>query len=67
MKRGQCREDAGDDIKAGYEYYKDNWRKKDDTLSKVAFDVSEELGKVAEGIGKAAEGIGGTIKDMFKK
>jgi Zn-dependent protease with chaperone function len=67
LKRGLYRENVRDDIKAGYEYYKDTWRNKDDTVSRVAFDVSEELGKVAEGLGKAAEGIGGTIKDMFKK
>jgi hypothetical protein len=36
-------------------------------LSKVAFDVSEEIGKVAEGLGKAAEEIGDTLKDIFKK
>jgi Zn-dependent protease with chaperone function len=67
LKRGLYQGTTQDDIKAGYEYYKDAWKNKDDTLSKVAFDVSEELGKVAEGIGKAAEGIGETIKDIFKK
>ncbi|MDR2304229.1 MAG: M48 family metallopeptidase [Treponema sp.] len=67
LKIGMSRENTQDDIKAGYKYYKDTWKNNDDTISKVAFDVSEELGKVAEGLGKAAEGIGGTIKDMFKK
>ncbi|MDR2434538.1 MAG: M48 family metallopeptidase [Treponema sp.] len=67
LKRGLYRGDVRDDVKAGYEYYKDTWKNKDDTISRVAFDVSEELGKVAEGLGKAAEGIGETIRDMFKK
>jgi Zn-dependent protease with chaperone function len=67
LKRGLYQENARDDIKAGYEYYKDSWKNRDDTLSKVAFDVSAEFGKVAEGIGKAAEGIGGSIKDIFTK
>jgi Zn-dependent protease with chaperone function len=67
LKRGLYHGNTQDDMKAGYEYYKETWKNKDDTLSKVAFDVTEELGKVAEGLGKAAEGIGGTIKDIFKK
>ena len=67
LKRGLHQADVNEDIKAGYEYYKGTWKNKDDTLSKVASDVSEELGKVAEGIGKAAEGIGDTIKDIFRK
>jgi hypothetical protein len=67
LKRGLCREDPRDDIKAGYAYYKDTWKNKDDTIARVASDVGDELGKVAEGLGKAAEGIGGAIKDMFKK
>jgi hypothetical protein len=67
LKRGLYQENTQDDIKAGYEYYKGAWKNKDDTISKAAFDVSEEFGKVAEGLGKAVEGIGGTIKDMLKK
>jgi Zn-dependent protease with chaperone function len=67
LRRDLYQGNTQDDMKAGYEYYKDSWKGKDDTLSRIAFDVSEELGKVAEGIGKAAEGIGGTIKDILKK
>jgi hypothetical protein len=40
-------------------------------LSRVAYDVSEEIGKLAgglaDGIGKAAEGIGGSLHDMLNK
>jgi Zn-dependent protease with chaperone function len=67
LRRGLYQGNTRDDMKAGYEYYKDAWKEKDDTLSRVAFDVSEELGKVADGIGRAAEGIGGTLKDILKK
>jgi hypothetical protein len=67
LRRGVYQGSTQEDIKAGYEYYQNTWKNKDDTLSKVAFDVGEELGKVAEGLGKAAEGIGETIKDISKK
>jgi Zn-dependent protease with chaperone function len=67
LRRSLYQGNTQEDMKAGYEYYRETWKNKDDTLSKVAFDVSEEIGKVAEGLGKAAEGIGGTIMDIFKK
>ncbi|MDR0584693.1 MAG: M48 family metallopeptidase [Treponema sp.] len=67
LRRGLHQANTNEDIRAGYEYYKETWKNKDDTLSKVASDVGEELEKVVEGIGRAAEGIGDTIKDIFRK
>jgi hypothetical protein len=57
FEKGPVPENTRDDIKDGYEYYKGIRKNKDDTISRVAFDVGEELGKVAEGIGE-------TLKDM---
>jgi Zn-dependent protease with chaperone function len=58
LKRGLYQDNANENIKAGYEYYKGTVTNSDDTLSNIINDVGE-------GIGKAAEEIGRNIKDIF--
>jgi Zn-dependent protease with chaperone function len=59
QKKGAYQENVNEDIKSGYEYYKETIKSGDDTLSNIVNDVGE-------GIGKAAEEINKTIKSIFK-
>jgi Zn-dependent protease with chaperone function len=58
LKRGLYQDNMGENMKAGYEYYKETVKSGDDTLSNI-------INNVGEGIGKAAEEIGRNLKDMF--
>jgi Zn-dependent protease with chaperone function len=58
LKRGLHRENVKDDVKGGYEYYKGTMRNNDDSLSNLANNIGD-------GIGKAAEGIYKTVKNIF--
>jgi Zn-dependent protease with chaperone function len=59
LKRGLYQEKVNENIKGGYEYYKETVKSSDDTLSNI-------VNNVGEGIGKAAEEINKTIKNIFK-
>jgi hypothetical protein len=58
LKRGLYQDKAGENIKAGYEYYKETVKSGDDTLSNIS-------NIVGGGIGKAAEEIGRGLKNIF--
>ncbi len=57
-RKNNSENDVKEDIKSGFEYYKDSFNKKDDPLSDIINDVGE-------GIGKAAGDIGKKINDFF--
>jgi hypothetical protein len=56
-KRG-AQANAGDNIKGGYDYYKDAVKRSDDPLAGI-------INNVGEGFEKAAENLGGMIKDIL--
>jgi Zn-dependent protease with chaperone function len=59
LKKGLYRENVQENIKGGYDYYKETVKGSDDTLSNM-------VNNVGEGIGKAAEELHKTIKNIFK-
>lgn len=59
IKRDYSTSNVNDDIKAGFEYYKETFKENDDPLSKIVVNVSE-------GIEKAAGDLGEKLKDLFK-
>ena len=58
LKRGFYQENVNENMKAGYEYYRETVKSGDDTLSNI-------INNVGDGIGKAAEEIGRNLKDFF--
>ncbi|MDR2257729.1 MAG: hypothetical protein LBE14_01120, partial [Treponema sp.] len=58
LKRGLHQENVNENMKAGYEYYRETVKSGDDTLSNI-------INNVGDGIGKAAEEIGKNLKDFF--
>ena len=58
LKRGLYRENMNEDIKGGYDYYKETMSGNDDALSNI-------VNNIGEGIGKAAEGIYKTVKNIL--
>ena len=67
LRRGVYESNAQEEVKEGFNYYKETWRSKDDVISHVAADITDELGKLAEGLGKVTEGLGNSLKDALKK
>jgi Zn-dependent protease with chaperone function len=59
FKKGLYRENVNENIKGGYEYYRETMRNNDDTLSNI-------VNNVGEGIGKAADELNKTLKNIFK-
>jgi hypothetical protein len=59
FKRGLYRENVNENIKGGYEYYRETMKNNDDTLSNI-------VNNVGEGIGKAADELNKTLKNIFK-
>jgi Zn-dependent protease with chaperone function len=59
LKRGLHQGNVNEDIKAGYDYYRETMRNGDDTLSNI-------INNVGEGIGKVAGEIGKNLKDLFQ-
>jgi hypothetical protein len=58
LKRGLYQDNVNDNMKAGYEYYKETITSGDDILSNI-------INNAGQGIEKAAEEIGRNLKDMF--
>jgi hypothetical protein len=50
---------VNENIKGGYEYYRETMKNNDDTLSNI-------VNNVGEGIGKAADELNKTLKNLFK-
>ena len=59
LKRGLAEEEPAEDIKAGFDYYKDTINNADDPISKFASNVGE-------GIEKAVGDLGDKLRDMLK-
>jgi len=59
VKRGAENRGAAEDMKEGYDYYKNALDQSDDPLLKAVRNVGESLGK-------AAEGLRDSLKDKFK-
>ena len=54
LRKGVYQSDAQEEAKAGFNYYRESWKNKDDALSHLASDLTDEIGKVADGLGKTA-------------
>jgi len=59
IKRGLHQENVEEDLKAGYDYYRDSMKSSDDPV--ISF-----VNNVGEGIERATEGIRDTLKDIFR-
>jgi hypothetical protein len=59
LKRGLHQEDVNEDLKAGYDYYRETVKNRDDTLSNIINNVGGELERAAGEIGR-------NLKDIFK-
>ena len=66
LRKGVYKSETKEEVKAGYDYYRDGLRSKDSSLSNVASDIVDELGKVAGEVGKAVGEIGGSFMGMIK-
>jgi Zn-dependent protease with chaperone function len=59
LKRGYGKPDAGEDIRKGYEFYRESVRKSDDPIVKT-------INTIGEGIEKAAGSLEDKIREIFK-
>jgi len=59
LKRGYGKPDAGEDLRKGYEYYRETVRKSDDPIVKT-------INTIGEGIEKAAGNLEDRIRGIFK-
>jgi hypothetical protein len=57
LRRSVYQSSVHDDVKAGFEYYRETLRNQDDTLSNIVNNVSEGIGKAANEIGKNLQGL----------
>ncbi|MDD3819932.1 MAG: hypothetical protein PHT01_01125, partial [Spirochaetales bacterium] len=59
LRRGMEGEKPGEEMKQGYQYYKEEFKKSDDPIVKV-------INSVGEGIEKAAGNLEEKIREIFK-
>ncbi len=70
LRRGFHQSTVEEDVKAGYEYYKESFETTDDPVLKFVGALGSELGKatgsIAKGIEKTASELKERLKDAFK-
>lgn len=57
LKRGFHKEDSAAELKQGFEYYKNEFDKQDDPVSKTVRAVGDGLSKLGDDIGEALKGL----------
>jgi Zn-dependent protease with chaperone function len=66
LRKGTYKSDTKEEVKAGFNSYMDDLKQNDTSLSNIAKDFVDDLGKAAGEAGKAAGKIGGSLRDMLR-
>jgi Zn-dependent protease with chaperone function len=71
LRRDVYQSTVNEDIKAGYEYYKETFTKTDDPVfnfvGNIGVEVEKATSDIVSGVGKAAEEIKENLQKIFKK